>query len=48
LREYSYVNPKAVKTFVLEHQNKLSNLSKREALKALERTEKSQSSRPEQ
>jgi 3-methyladenine DNA glycosylase AlkD len=48
LREYSYVNPEAVKTFVLEHQNKLSNLSKREALKALERTEKSQSSRPEQ
>lgn len=37
LREYSYVNPEAVKTFVLEHQNRLSNLSKREALKALER-----------
>jgi 3-methyladenine DNA glycosylase AlkD len=41
LREYSYTNPEAVKTFVLEHQNVLSNLSKREALKALERKEKS-------
>jgi 3-methyladenine DNA glycosylase AlkD len=37
LREYSYINPEAVKTFVLEHQNELSNLSQREALKALER-----------
>jgi 3-methyladenine DNA glycosylase AlkD len=37
LREYSYVNPEAVKNFVLEHQNALSNLSKREALKAIER-----------
>ncbi len=37
LREYSYVNPESVQSFVLEHQNVLSNLSKREALKALER-----------
>jgi 3-methyladenine DNA glycosylase AlkD len=37
LREYSYVNPEAVKNFVLDHQNALSNLSKREALKAIER-----------
>jgi 3-methyladenine DNA glycosylase AlkD len=37
LREYSYSNPKAVKSFVLEHQDKLSKLSQREALKALER-----------
>jgi 3-methyladenine DNA glycosylase AlkD len=41
LREYSYTNPEAVKTFVFEHQKELSNLSKREALKALERKEKS-------
>jgi 3-methyladenine DNA glycosylase AlkD len=45
LREYSYINPEAVRTFVLEHQNRLSNLSKREALKALERKEKSQFNR---
>ncbi len=45
LREYSYTNPEAVKTFVLEHQNKLSNLSKREALKALERKEKPRANR---
>ncbi len=37
LREYSYINPEAVKKFVLEHQKQLSKLSKREALKALER-----------
>jgi 3-methyladenine DNA glycosylase AlkD len=37
LREYSYTSPEAVRNFVLEHQNILSNLSKREALKALER-----------
>jgi 3-methyladenine DNA glycosylase AlkD len=48
LREYSYVNPEAVQNFVLEHQKELSNLSKREALKALERKEKSQSNRVEQ
>jgi 3-methyladenine DNA glycosylase AlkD len=41
LREYSYTNPEAVKIFVLEHQSKLSNLSKREALKAIARKEKS-------
>jgi 3-methyladenine DNA glycosylase AlkD len=40
LREYSYTNPQAVKTFVLEHQNELSSLSKREAMKALERQKK--------
>jgi 3-methyladenine DNA glycosylase AlkD len=45
LREYSYVNPEAVQNFVLEHQKELSNLSKREALKALERKEKSRASR---
>jgi 3-methyladenine DNA glycosylase AlkD len=48
LREYSYVNPEAVQNFVLEHQKELSNLSKHEALKALERREKSQSNRVEQ
>ncbi len=40
LRQHSYTNPEAVKTFVLEHQNVLSNLSKREALKAFERSNK--------
>jgi 3-methyladenine DNA glycosylase AlkD len=40
LREYSYTNPEAVKSFVLENQNTLSNLSKREALKALEKISK--------
>lgn len=39
LREYSYVKPEAVRNFVLEHQKELSNLSKREALKALKRQE---------
>ncbi len=48
LREYSYVNPEAVKNFVLEHQHELSSLSKREALKALERNEKSRIHRVEQ
>jgi 3-methyladenine DNA glycosylase AlkD len=48
LREYSYTNPEAVKSFVLEHQNELSNLSKREALKGLERKEKARFSRVEQ
>lgn len=47
LREYSYVKPEAVRNFVLEHQKELSNLSKREALKALERKEKSQSNHVE-
>jgi 3-methyladenine DNA glycosylase AlkD len=37
LREHSYTNPEGVRNFVLEHQNKLSTLSKREALKGLER-----------
>jgi 3-methyladenine DNA glycosylase AlkD len=41
LREYSYTNPEAVKSFVLEHQSTLSNLGRREALKALERISKS-------
>jgi 3-methyladenine DNA glycosylase AlkD len=36
LREYSYTNPEAVQRFVLEHPE-LSNLSKREALKAINR-----------
>jgi 3-methyladenine DNA glycosylase AlkD len=40
LREYSYTNSEAVKAFVLEHQNELSNLSQREALKALNRGSK--------
>jgi 3-methyladenine DNA glycosylase AlkD len=47
LREYSYTNPEAVKNFVLEHQFELSNLSQREALKALER-KINQSNRAEQ
>jgi 3-methyladenine DNA glycosylase AlkD len=41
LREHSYTNPEAVKSFVLEHQKELSSLSKREALKGLERKAKS-------
>ncbi len=36
LRQYSYVHPEAVQHFVLEHPE-LSNLSKREALKAIKR-----------
>jgi 3-methyladenine DNA glycosylase AlkD len=39
LREYSYTNPKAVLQFVSEHPN-LSNLSKQEALKAMQRRNK--------
>ncbi len=37
LREYSYTSPDAVRKFVQDHAQELSNLSKREALKALNR-----------
>lgn len=37
LREYSKTNPKLVDTFVKEHNNVLSNLAKREALKWMQR-----------
>ncbi len=37
LRDYSYSNPQWVEAFVAEHDAVLSNLSKREALKAIER-----------
>jgi 3-methyladenine DNA glycosylase AlkD len=40
LREYSYTSPDAVQKFVRDHAQELSNLSKREALKALERKRK--------
>ena len=40
LREHSYINPEAVKNFVLDHQQELSSLSKREALKGLDRKAK--------
>jgi 3-methyladenine DNA glycosylase AlkD len=40
LREYSYTSPDAVQKFVQDHAQELSNLSKREALKALERKRK--------
>ena len=40
LREHSYTNPEGVKNFVLEHQQELSSLSKREALKGLDRKAK--------
>ncbi len=39
LREYSYSSPDAVKAFVHDHERELSSLSKKEALKALERRE---------
>ncbi len=35
LREYSKTNPKAISEFVNKHQNRLSGLSKREALKVI-------------
>ena len=38
LRSYSYVDPDAVERFVRDHDAELSGLSKREALKAIERT----------
>ena len=41
LRDYSYANPEWVKDFVGEHQDKLSGLSKREALKRINRMSKS-------
>ena len=37
LRSYSYVDPDAVERFVHDHDAELSGLSKREALKAIER-----------
>ncbi len=37
LRQYSHTNPEWVKTFVQQHEQKLSNLSKREALKHIQR-----------
>lgn len=46
LRDFSYTNPEAVKGFVVEHQDKLSNLSQREALKALERNAKRKNLEP--
>ena len=39
LREYSYVSPDSVKAFVRDHEREFSGLSRREALKALERRE---------
>jgi 3-methyladenine DNA glycosylase AlkD len=38
LRSYSHVDPEAVERFVHDHDAELSGLSKREALKAIERT----------
>ena len=40
LRSYSYVDPAAVERFVHDHDAELSGLSKREALKAIERGRK--------
>ena len=40
LRDYSYTNPEWVAAFVKANQGKLSGLSKREALKQIERTRK--------
>ena len=37
LRTYSYVDPGAVETFVRDHADELSGLSRREAMKAIER-----------
>jgi 3-methyladenine DNA glycosylase AlkD len=37
LRSYSYVDPGAVEQFVHDHATELSGLSRREALKAIER-----------
>jgi 3-methyladenine DNA glycosylase AlkD len=37
LRSYSYVDPAAAERFVAEHDGELSGLSKREALKAVNR-----------
>ncbi|MBF0239592.1 MAG: DNA alkylation repair protein [SAR324 cluster bacterium] len=37
LRGYSYVDPEWVQAFVKQHENELSGLSKREALKAIHR-----------
>lgn len=37
LRQYSHTNPKWVKDFVSKHEQKLSGLSKREALKHIQR-----------
>ena len=38
LRDYSYANPEWVETFVKEHEDELSGLSKREALKQINRS----------
>jgi 3-methyladenine DNA glycosylase AlkD len=38
LRSYSYVDPVAVERFVTDHAGELSGLSRREAMKAVERT----------
>jgi 3-methyladenine DNA glycosylase AlkD len=38
LRSYSYVDPAAVEAFVREHESVLSGLSRREAMKVIERT----------
>jgi len=38
LRDYSYANPEWVETFVNEHETELSGLSKREALKQINRS----------
>jgi 3-methyladenine DNA glycosylase AlkD len=37
LRSYSYIDPVAVEQFVVDHDTELSGLSKREAMKAIER-----------
>ena len=39
LRDYSYSNPEWVKKFVDKHADRLSGLSKREALKQIKRSE---------
>lgn len=39
LRDFSYTDPEWVKKFVAQHQNELSGLSKREALKQIRRSE---------
>lgn len=41
LREYSYTDPKWVKNFIKEHEQKLSNLSIREGMKVIKRFESS-------
>lgn|GEM_PF-4779393 len=45
LRDYSYTNPQWVKQFVARHSDLLSGLSKREALKQINRLVKTNADR---